>query len=369
VTRKHRPLRVAFDHRIFAYQKFGGVSRYFARLVEHLPDFGVESKIISPLYLTEYLKDLPKGSVWGRQVAPSDKAVRRGFVLGEILYKPLALAYGADIVHETYHHPRNLAPERSRIVITIYDMIHERLPPSDANEALKRDIALGVKRADKVICISESTRRDLLHVHPEIAAKTEVVLLGFDPVETTRSAAALHGKPYLLYVGMRWRGYKNFEGLLSAYGSSELLKSQFDLVCVGGGEFSAEERRKIDAAGVADKVFQYAADDAALRSFYRHAHLFVYPSLYEGFGIPPLEAMAADCPVVCMHVSSMPEVCGDAVEYAFPDQPESLRSAIERVALSTERAEALRAAGRDRLKLFSWRECARQTSEIYKGVV
>lgn len=369
MTRNNRPLRVAFDHRIFVYQRYGGVSRYFARLMDHLPAFKVEPKIISPLYVTEYLKDLPKSSVWGRKVAPSPKATRRGFVLGEILYRPLALAYGADIVHETYHHPRNLAPKNARIVVTIYDMIHERLPPTDLTQALKRDIALGVARADKIICISESTRRDLLRVHPEIASKTEVVLLGFDPVEAGASAPPPHPKPYLLYVGMRWYGYKNFEGLLSAYATSPSLKDQFDVVCVGGGEFSPEERRKIEAAGVADRVFQYAADDAALRNFYRNAGFFVYPSLYEGFGIPPLEAMAADCPGVCMHVSSMPEVCGDAVEYAFPDQPESLRSAIERVAFSPGRAEELRAAGRERLKLFSWQKCARETSDIYKSLL
>jgi glycosyltransferase involved in cell wall biosynthesis len=167
---------------------------------------------------------------------------------------------------------------------------------------------------------------------------------------------------------MRWRGYKNFEGLLAAYASSDRLKAELDLVCVGGGAFSADEQGRIADAGLAAKVFQYDANDTALQAFYRGAQLFVYPSLYEGFGIPPLEAMAADCPTVCMHVSSMPEVCGEAVEYAYPDQPESLRAAVERVALSDERANELRAAGRERLKLFSWRECARQHSELYKSL-
>jgi glycosyltransferase involved in cell wall biosynthesis len=360
---------VAFDHRIFAYQRYGGVSRYFTRLVEHLPEFQFDSKIISPLYITEYLRGLPKGSVWGRYVATSDKATRRAFLLGEMLHRPLALAYGTDIVHETYHHPRHLAPKGAKIVVTIYDMIHEILPPGEATAAVKRDIALQVARADSVICISESTRQDLLQVHPEIGAKTEVVLLGFDPVDAAPPATPQHGRPYLLYVGMRWRGYKNFDGLLSAYAASEPLKSQFDLVCVGGGQFSPEESQKIEAAGLGGKVFQYAADDAALQNFYRHAQLFVYPSVYEGFGIPPLEAMAANCPVVCMRVSAMPEVCGDAAEYATPDQPESLQAAMEKVALSAERADGLRSAGRERLNLFSWRECARQTSEIYKSLL
>lgn len=359
---------MVFDHRIFAYQRYGGISRAYVRLVQHLPEFGVDSKIISPLYLTEYVRELPNGAVWGRQIAPSDKGTRRAFVMGEVLHRPLALAYGADIVHETYYHPRRVAPKRARIVTTIHDMIHEFDLGSEISRAVKRDMALGVARADKIICISESTRRDLLKVHPEVAAKTEVIWHGFDPNRAPPSAAAPHPRPYLLYVGMRWRGYKNFEGLVAAIASSPALREGFDLFCAGGGPFNAKELQLIESAGLAGKVSQRDVDDEMLQASYRHAHMFIYPSLYEGFGMPPLEAMAADCPVVCMAVSSMPEVCGDAAEYADPKNPESLQGAIERVAFSPERAEALRGAGGERLKLFSWRECARRHSEIYCGL-
>jgi glycosyltransferase involved in cell wall biosynthesis len=365
-TETSRPLRVAFDHRIFSHQRFGGISRYFVRVAEHLPEFGVASKIISPLHVNEYLQDLPRSSVWGRGTAESAKAVRRAFVLGEILHRPLASLYGADIVHETYHHPRRLAPAKAKIVTSVYDMIHEF---HDGAEAVRRDLALQVTRAHRIICISESTRRDLLRVHPEVADKTDMVWFGFDPNTRGPAEASPHPRPYLLYVGMRWRGYKNFHGLVAAYSSSEALRDEFDLVCVGGGPFNAEEQAMLGKANITSKVFQANVDDKKLQDYYRHAQLFVYPSLYEGFGIPPLEAMAADCPVVCMHISSMPEVCGDAAEYAYPDQPESLGPAIERVVFSPERADALRAAGRERLKLFSWRECARQHAEIYKALV
>jgi len=364
-----RQPRVAFDHRIFAYQRYGGVTCYFTRLVEHLPEFGVPSKIISPLYVTQYLRDLPRGSVWGRHIGASAKATRRAFVLGEVLHRPLALAYGANIVHETYHHPRHVAPKRARIVITIYDMIHEVYPMGEASQAVSRDIGIGVKRADKIICISESTRRDLLKVHPEIADKTEVIWLGVDRQTFEDAGASPHPRPYLLYVGMRWRGYKNFEGLVAALGSSPALRDGFDLVCAGGGPFNPNELELIEAAGLTGRVCQQDIDDQSLQALFRHAQAFIYPSLYEGFGIPPLEAMAADCPVVCMNISSMPEVCGEAAEYAEPEQPETLRTAIERVAFSPERAQTLRAAGRERLKHFSWRECARQHSALYKGLV
>lgn len=367
-----RTLRVAFDHRIFVHQKHGGISRYFARLAEHLPEFGVEPKIISPLYQTEYLRDMPKRLVWGRPFNHSPKLLRSAAVLGEAVARPLASLFGADIVHETYHHFRRVAPSRAKIVTSVYDLIWERSPTPKRDQYIipfiRRNLREQVHRADKIICISESTRRDLLEFHPGVADKTEVILFGFDPVAPAEPTPPPHPKPYLLYVGMRWRGYKNFGGMISAYGASEKLRTEFDLVFVGGGAFNAEELSLIASAGVEGKVFQRNADDQALQNFYRYAHLFVYPSLYEGFGMPLLEAMAADCPVVCNKISSMPEVCGDAAEYAFPDQLESLQAAMERVAFSSERADALREAGRARLKLFSWAECARQTSEVYKSI-
>jgi glycosyltransferase involved in cell wall biosynthesis len=364
---------VAFDHRIFVHQKHGGISRYFARLAEHLPKFSIEPKIISPLYQTEYLEYLPKQMIWGRRFTASPKVLRSAVVIGEALHRPLASLFGADVVHESYHHFRRVAPSRAKIVTTVYDLIWERSPVLERDQYAipfaRRNLRDQVHRADKIICISESTRRDLIDFHPEVADKTEVILFGFDPMPPAESAPPPHPKPYLLYVGMRWRGYKNFLGLVSAYAASERLRAEFDLVCVGGGPLNPEELSLIKSAGVEGKVFQRNADDQALQNYYRHAHLFVYPSLYEGFGMPLLEAMAANCPVVCMKISSMPEVCADAAEYAFPDQPESLQAAIERVAFSSDRAEALRAAGTERLKLFSWTECARQTSEIYKSLL
>jgi glycosyltransferase involved in cell wall biosynthesis len=238
--------------------------------------------------------------------------------------------------------------------------------PGDTVPANKR---ASIQRADKIICISENTKRDLLHFYPEVEDRTVVTLLGFDP-QVARDSVMVppHPRPYLLYVGMRMN-YKNFHGLIAAFAASKALRENFDVICVGSGPFSPHERERLEEAGVADRFFQHAADDLELQSFYQHAQVFVYPSLYEGFGIPPLEAMAADCPVVCLRASSLPEVCGDAAEYADGDDPDLLKAAIERVAFSAERASELRVLGRARLKLFSWRECARRTSEVYKSLV
>jgi glycosyltransferase involved in cell wall biosynthesis len=276
---------------------------------------------------------------------------------------------GADIVHETYYSPVRAAPRRSRIVTTIHDMIYELNPDIPRAETYIANKRASLQRADRIICVSENTRRDLLHFYPHLEERTAVVLHGFDPpTSTAADAASLHARPYMLYVGMRWRGYKNFKGLLEAFASSNRLQQEVDLVCVGGGAFNAEELGTMREFGVVDRVIQRDADDAELHRWYSHAHLFVYPSLYEGFGFPPLEAMASSCPVVALRSSSIPEVCGAAVEYAEPGNPASLTAALELVAFSSERRAELAAAGRERTRAFSWEECARRTASIYRGL-
>ena len=124
------------------------------------------------------------------------------------------------------------------------------------------------------------------------------------------------------------------------------------------------------AAGVRpDAVRQMGGSDAALRQLYQKAALFVYPSLYEGFGIPPLEAMSFDCPVVCCDVASMPEVVGQAACFFEAGDVASLRVAIERVLGDANFRNELVQRGRDRLKLFSWQRCAEQTLAIYQRVL
>lgn len=359
---------MAFDYAVFNWQKHGGISRYYAGLAELLPDHGVRARILAPLYISDRLRDLPAGVVWGRHVEPSHRQQRVGAQLGERLHKPLVYLTGARIVHETTFHAHRLAPARCAVVLTVYDLIAELNPdlPECAEQIFHRKGA--VARADVIVCISESTRRDLIRFYPEAADKAIVILLGFDAgFEAPDARGPLHDRPYIVYVGMR-RDYKNWTGLIEAFGASRRLRAGFDLVCVGDGPFKPTEVALIEREGLTGKVHQRDADDRDLRSWYGHAALFVYPSLYEGFGIPPLEAMAAGCPVVAMDVSSVPEVCGDAAEYGDPQRPETLGPAMENVVFSNARTAELRAAGTRRLARFSWDECARQHSVVYKGL-
>lgn len=361
-------VHIAFDHRIFAYQTHGGVSRYFAGIIGNLPRHGIAPKVLAPLHVNAYLGRLPPGTVWGWRVPPSRVASGLASRIDSVLHRPLAAAWRSHIVHETYFGAKRLAPNSARIALTVYDMIHELFPhywPGDATIYNKRR---AIERADRIICISESTRRDLIDIYPDTADRAVVTLLGYDQPPSSAEKGVQAGRPYLLYVGQRG-GYKNFAAVLKAYAASPALRCDFDLLCIGGGPFSPEEQEAIAGAGLTDSVRQESADNDQLQQCYRSAALFVYPSRYEGFGIPPLEAMAAGCPVAASNASSIPEVCGAAVEYFDPDDVDSIGAAIEAVALSAERAETLRVAGHQQVSGFSWDKCAAETAVIYRSMM
>ena len=179
-------------------------------------------------------------------------------------------------------------------------MIHEKyseyLQPDDNMSYIKLQ---AINRADHVICISENTRKDLIELTNIPQAKTSVVHLGFSLWIYQRRGPKIINRPYLLFVGHRG-GYKNFRRFLQAYATSKRLVQDFDVVCFGGFEFSSDELTFISSLGLtSNKVRRISGDDQVLANLYLNAAAFIYPSLYEGFGIPLLEAMSYQCPVVC----------------------------------------------------------------------
>jgi glycosyltransferase involved in cell wall biosynthesis len=291
--------------------------------------------------------------------------------------KFVARAFKPDVAHNTYYFPIK-PPTGARGIVTIYDMIHEKYPKYfAASPLITRLKAASVAAADHVICISESTRRDLLATYDIPEERVSVTHLGFDPLQSLLSGessgdfkvrALGADAPYLLYVGSRV-SYKNFRGLLEAYAASASLRRSCFLLCFGGGDFTAAERDTICNAGVEGRVKYLGGSDAVLAACYAHASLFVCPSLYEGFGIPVLEAMSLECPVACSNSSSLPEVVGDAARLFDPLDRDSIRGALESVLDSPSAAAALKERGRIRRQQFSWRSCAENTLDIYRRVV
>jgi glycosyltransferase involved in cell wall biosynthesis len=369
-------MRVSFDTQIFCAQKVGGISRYFSSLANQMslmPD--VQPSIVAPLHINAYLERLPPGLVHGRCMRGAGRASSLMRVASILACSLVQYVARPDIVHRTYYYPVPRAARGVRTVITVYDMIHEKFPQDfSSRDPIRLWKAKAVSRADHVICISQQTRRDLLSALDIREDRVSVVYLSHDSLQELLSdepvAAFRHrllgaDVPYLLYVGSR-TPYKNFTGLLAAYAASPWLRDNLHLLCFGGGPFSAEEQALLAQAGVLAKVHQVDGTDALLANCYRRAALFVYPSLYEGFGLPPLEAMSLGCAVACSDTSSIPEVVGDAAVTFDPRDTGAIRFALERVLGSADLLAGLVARGAIRCKLFSWKRCAQETVELYR---
>jgi len=368
-------VRVAFDYQTFVLQAYGGISRYFARLAQGLFDTNQEVGIFAPLHQNNYLSSLPTGIIHGRHINGYPRKARRFLMAYNHFVSNSTMAtWKPGLVHETYFSRRRSGPQTCPTVITVYDMIYELFPKafakSDSTAAIKR---IAIERADHVICISENTKSDLMRLYGTAASKVSVVHLGFDqlaPREVSKQKVAVTGRPFLLYVGERSRSYKNFMGFLKAVASSSRLLGDFDIVAFGEPRFSAGELKAISSLGFGEhQVRQQSGSDTVLGSYYSAARALVYPSQYEGFGIPPLEAMAHNCPVISSNTSSMPEVIGSAAEFFNPGDTVEMRQVIESVVYSDSRIDALISAGAERLKAFSWDKCTRQTLGIYQSLV
>lgn len=368
-------MKVAFDHRIFSHQRYGGVSRYFVELASRLPAHGVsEVSVIAPLHINYYLAtESARGFTHGRYVpgpAIVDDVLGSVVGLADRFAAPLAWrGVNPDIVHETYFAIKPVGRGQRRVV-TVYDMHHE-LFPEELHAAQRWSAAkrAAVDRADHVICISENTRQDLVRFFGIDVARTSVVHLGHSMTVEANVPQVQSGerRPSLLYVGNR-AGYKNFSTLLQAYSSSPILR-EFELIAFGGHPLLPGEKKEMRQLGIADRVRFESGSDRELAARYQAASAFIYPSKYEGFGLPPLEAMSHGCPVVCSNAGSIPEVVGDAGVYFDPNSAEDLRVALERVATTEQLQADLRARGYTRIAAFSWDRCAAETAQIYRELM
>jgi glycosyltransferase involved in cell wall biosynthesis len=366
-------MRIAFDDQVFCMVPHGGVARYFVRLAEQLIAREQEVGIFAPLHQNHYARELPSGVVHGcalKRYPPRSVSVLRS--INHVFAKVAIKHWRPQVVHETYYSRWGSAPRSCPSVITVYDMTSELFSDGvRTRENISKLKRMAIDRADHVICISENTRRDLMELFGTNDGKISVVHLGFDRFLSNSEAnekLPAQAKPYLLYVGGR-AGYKNYSGFVRAVASSQRLKMDFDILAFGGGRFSSSEIALHAKLGFQPaRVKQVAGDDKILGHLYDQAAAFVYPSLYEGFGLPPLEAMAHQCAVISSNTSSMPEVIGEAAEFFDPKSIDDMASAIARVVYSSSRIQDLVERGRKRLDLFSWERCADRTLDIYRSM-
>lgn len=366
-------MKVWFDHQVFAAQVHGGISRYFINLATEFQRYGdPDLSIVAPLHVNSGLGQLEPRVVKGIRVPAVPYTGRLLKSVNQALTRVLLTKHAPHIYHATYYRPLEggVQNRKCALVVTVHDMIHEKYPKFFlSRDRTAAEKARAVSIADHVICVSRSTRDDLLEKHAIDPAKVSVVYHGPGlTVDNSGSKSPVDG-PYLLHVGARG-GYKNFHQLLRVFASSSRVYEDVSLVSFGGGPLTGEERETMRSQGLSEsRVFTLSGDDRALSCLYRHAAALVFPSLYEGFGLPVLEAMAHDCPVITTSNGSLGEVAGNGAAIFDPDDDESLLSAIERLLEDAEFRGDLVARGQQRVSQFSWEKCAKQTLDLYRSLI
>lgn len=360
-------MRVHYDDQIFLHQRKGGISRYFVELMQAYradPSLGVE---------------MCAGPMWTYNAHLAEAGMARrlpGVVRHRRLIKPpivrainraLRSEPSPDVVHHTYYDRRylDLFECAGLRVVTIYDMIPERFPEMFPRGNPHRDKRAFVDAAALIVCISDATRRDLVELYGLPVAPIVVTPLGVGSRfhgELTRPNSL--PERYVLYVGHRG-AYKDFGVLAAAFAKTDVPDDAV-LIAVGGGPLDDAELEGIAHLGISRRVRQVDLDDDALARTYAHALCFVFPSRYEGFGLPTLEAMASGCPTILANCSAHPEVGGDAALYFAPGNDEQLAAAISQVVADPALRKQLGSDGRGRARLFSWHETARRTASAYK---
>ena len=368
-------MRVAFDHQAFSTQPYGGISRYFVELVSNLHSSSLcTPKIFSPLFTNNYIKSYLQDTLYSGFYCKSFKGSTKLLPFLNRLLSPLAISkFCPDIIHHTFFDNFNYSSSSAKHVVTVYDMVDELLPHLYPYQSRSKSLIYKKKKviakADHIFSISHNTKQDLLKLYNISPSKISVVHLGFSLPKPNPLPLYNLPHPFILYVGPRYK-YKNFNGAVEAFLSHQTISRDFNFVSFGGAPFTSSELHFFNSFSTYNNnVFHFAGDDTLLSFLYSQASLFVYPSFYEGFGIPPLEAMSMGCPVVCSNSSCLPEINGDAVCYFDPYSVQSIRSAFESVLFSSSYQSHLISLGYKQSSKYSFEQCAHETYRVYQSVL
>jgi len=350
-------MKVFYDNQAFLMQKFGGISRYFCELMKHskgLFDYSVGGIFSDNHYACELGFHKPfivKRNFKGK------RRLLKWLSKGDSIKK---LKDNCDVMHPTYYDDYLTRKTNKPLVITVHDMIHELFPAGFTDYPNKKNL---LERSTQIIAISQNTKRDILKFYPKISEeKISVIYHGtsWDILEDKERQS------YILFTGDR-TFYKNFNNFI--YAVAPLLeKYNLQLKCTGK-PFTNSENDLLKQQKIFDRTSVQFANEEELKELYANALCFVFPSLYEGFGIPILEAFACGCPLILSNTSCFPEIAGDAGIYFEPKSVDNMREKIEIVICSESLRKTLASKGFERLKAFSWQKCAEQTAKVYENCI
>lgn len=369
-------MKILLDPQIYNSQKYGGISKYYTEIFLKLQK-NEKIKVIVPLnngvnhHFNEselvsmeqyaynfFVKIMAKLRL---KYKLNIKSIKNKIVLKKISKQKY------DLFIPTYYDSYFINHIGSKpFILTVYDMIHELFPEYFINDnKVVLNKLLLMEKATRIIAVSENTKRDIVKIYPHIDnLKIDVVYHGCSLNINSRKVADLPLK-YILFVGNRGI-YKNFIFMVNSI--EELLKrdEELYLVCAGGGSFDNNEIDFISKLGLDKKIIQRDFKDNELGTYYKMAKCFVFPSLYEGFGIPVLESMACGCPIVLTNNSSFPEVAGNAGVYFELNNSTDLKEKIEKLINDDSMRMEFSLKGLEQVKKFSWDKAVRECLTVYE---
>lgn len=375
-------MKIGIDARMYS-SGFTGIGRYTFELIRGLARLDSSNEFVVFLNPEEFENFVPPAENFrARRVdAPHYSGAEQTKFLKVLRSERL------DLMHFTHFNAPILYGRKS--IVTIHDLTLSKFPGKKMNKLVHRlayNIVLrrATSHAKKIIAVSQNTKKDLMELLRINSNKIEVVWNGVGrefvpsfPTELSRRQLEQKfgiRKNYLLYVGV-WRDHKNILGMLESVARVVEQHADFDGEIVITGRpnkfYAPEIFEKVRALGLEDRfVFTDLVDDVNLLQLYQNARVFVFPSFYEGFGLPPLEAMACGVPVVASNASSIPEICGEDNALFFdPENTDEMASKMWEAWSNEATRQRLRERGLRRIDDFSWRKMSEATYEIYREVL
>ncbi|MCG6188440.1 glycosyltransferase family 4 protein [Maribellus maritimus] len=358
-------MKVIFDHQIFSSQKHGGVSKYFVELIRHLPkEYWRTTTFFSN---NEYVRHYRLFHTF--PFFPGIEFPGKGRIISE-LNKPYSIiklgSQKYDVFHQTNFDPYCIKPIGSKpMVTTFHDINFATIDKNESRVVFQRK---SLNRADKIVAISHNTKKDLVEHYSVEPSKIEVIHHG---VSQTTIPGGLNSRilkaPYLLFVGLR-REFKNFKRFIEAFAVFHHKYPDLHVICTRN-DFSKAELILFEELKIRKKIHHINADEITMARLYRDAELFVFPSLYEGFGMPILEAMINNCPVAISSTSCFPEIAGDAASYFDPYQVDDIVYAILKVLDNPSYKKRLIQRGKARALEFTWEKSVERHVKLYESLL
>lgn len=352
-------MKILYDPYIYKLQQAGGINRYVSEIISRLP---------------EKFHPYVFGKIKNKVLAPQNKNLKF-FWLPEILSQSSWVLRkwlrSIDLIHPSYYHlstPLSWKNIPGNVVVTVHDFIMARFADRySRSEKVIQDQRAAIERADHIICVSQSTRADLLERFPHCASRSSVIPLASSLCFFSADIKRIYQQRYFLYVGHR-NFYKNFYLTLQVFA---LLKTKYcDLrLVVVGPSWKDEEKKQLHQLGIEDYVdLLEHPDDTLLAALYKYCEALFYLSEYEGFGLPPLEAMKMGAPVIALKVSSLPEVVGAGGILIDLSQasPQNIAEAAASLLDSEKEQKELSEKAIAQAARFSWERTMQETLEVYQ---